>query len=257
MHPPTPHLASCFLQVMTKNSSFPVSAISDIHPFILPLISSVGALWKMQNVSFPKDLLSHLLQPTRRRLLKSVRVKLIFKTQDEGHKLNYFKMGEKDKDNQSLHLKSTKEARKIGGPPPLSFLNENGNGWVPKSLHLWTLRNLQIVHLGQRSIKAGHSGVKGMRVGRGHVTGCGERVHGIRLLRRGEIHDLLRKQRRYKSVTLRFFQSSNYSLPKRPNHCTSWLLVGLTVWHTHFTVLSTYTQPLAIPRKHANTPMSR
>lgn len=121
MHPPTPHLASCFLQVMTKNSSFPVSAISDIHPFILPLISSVGALWKMQNVSFPKDLLSHLLQPTRRRLLKSVRVKLIFKTQDEGHKLNYFKMGEKDKDNQSLHLKSTKEARKIGGPPPFLF----------------------------------------------------------------------------------------------------------------------------------------
>lgn len=30
MHTPTPHLTDCFIKVMTKNISFPVSAISDI-----------------------------------------------------------------------------------------------------------------------------------------------------------------------------------------------------------------------------------
>lgn len=62
--------------------------------------------------------------------------------------------------------------------------------------YLGTLRNLEIMHIRQGRVKAGHPGAKGTRVSGGPITGCGERAHGTGLLRRGQVHDLLTKQRK-------------------------------------------------------------
>lgn len=194
MQTPTPHLAYCFVKVMTKNSNFQVkfqlklSICSDMHWLVLSLISSIPAIRKMRNVSFEWDLKVNLFQPTRRWLLiwqgkttskhRLPCTNSIISTKSERKKI------------QSLHLEPPKTSQKIGSTFSLRKLQS----WLPKSLHLGALRNLQIIHIGQRRLEASHSGVKGMRVCRGHITGCGERFHGIRLLRRGASHDLQREQ---------------------------------------------------------------